>query len=144
MKKLIQIGAMFALLVSFTAVSAYAQKAFRYDAQIPFDFSVGQKSYKAGKYTIRVSNPFAATATVSIEDSEGNQFYTIHGLTSGEVSRNQPTLIFNRYENQNFLSKILVQEKGVTLPVSGAEKDLAGKSRKKKSKTQVAVAAPQR
>ena len=65
MKKLIQIGAMFALLVTFSAVSAYAQKAFRYDAHIPFDFSVGQKSYKAGNYTSRVTNPFAATATVS-------------------------------------------------------------------------------
>lgn len=141
MKKFIQLGAIFALLLTFSVVSANAQKVFRYEAQIPFDFNVGQKSYKAGKYVIRISNLFVNGSSVSIEDENGDQYQSVMVSTNGEVAKGEPALIFNRYDNQSFLSKIIIREKGVTFPLSNAEREIAGKNRKNKSKKQIASAA---
>ena len=56
MKKLIQICTLLSLLVVFSIISANAQTVQRYEANIPFDFSVNGKTYEAGKYQLEISN----------------------------------------------------------------------------------------
>ena len=45
MKKLVQIFALLSLLVVFLIISANARTVQRYEANIPFDFSVNEKTY---------------------------------------------------------------------------------------------------
>lgn len=139
MKRLIQICTMLALVAAFT-VAANAQTEKKYDTQIPFDFAIGQKYFKAGSYAITVTRMSAGGTIATLSSKADDQFQTFHVFTSGEVSKGEPHLIFTRYENQSFLTKILTSEKSFTIPMSKAEKQIAGKTRNNNLKKQVAVA----
>jgi hypothetical protein len=124
MKKLIQICTILSLLVVFTAVSAFAQSGERIDAKIPFNFKIGDKSYKAGNYVIRVSKT-AGGDVLSLEDENRNHLQTTVIARNGDLDLNQSELLFNRYENEVFLSKILVPGKGFSVHQSKSEKQIA-------------------
>lgn len=142
MKKLIQICTILSLAVIFTVASAQAQTSKKYDAQIPFEFSIGQKTFAAGTYVIRITRISPSATSLALEDKDGNQVQTQYVLTSGDVLRGNSKIIFNRYENHVFLAKILTPEKGFTVPMSGAERQVAREQREKGAKTQVAIALP--
>lgn len=55
-KKALQICSLVGLLAVLAVVSAQAQTDGRYKAQIPFDFSIGGKTYQPGSYLISVRN----------------------------------------------------------------------------------------
>lgn len=138
MKKLIQICSILSLLVIFTAVSAQAQSVTQYKAQIPFDFNIGQKSYEAGSYVIKVTKPSIGGITLSLEDNEGNKLQTLLGAENGDVSEKEPELVFNRYDNQRFLTKILTPKSGILVAMTKDERQIA-KQQRTKSKTQIAL-----
>ena len=140
MKKLIQICSILSLLVAFSFIPAQASTATRYEANIPFDFNIGQKSYQSGTYVIRVVEVSSNSAAITIEDKNGNELQTMMVVESNNISKKQPQLVFNRYENQRFLSKIMTQESGILVSMSGAEKQIAKKMRDTNSNTQVAIA----
>ena len=130
MKKLIQICSVLSLLVVFSVVSANAQ-AFvkRYQAQIPFDFNIGQKAYQAGNYVIKISKFSSEGIALSLEDTKSHRLQTVLLPKNGDVSADAPKLIFTRYENQRFLSKLLTEEIGVSLIKSDVEKRIAEKDK---------------
>jgi hypothetical protein len=141
MKKLIRICTIMSLLVVFSAVAASAQSIDRIDAKVPFDFNIGNKSYKAGNYVLRISYVSGGVSTiVSLEDENKRHLQDFLVFRSGNSVKNNPVMLFNRYENQMFLSQIQTTEAGFSLKESRTEKQIAGKSRDKKSKTQVSLA----
>jgi hypothetical protein len=142
MKKLIQLFSILSLLVAFTAVSAYAQTSKRFEANIPFDFNFNQKSYKAGNYIITVTKLSTRSTSLSIQDKDGNNLSTVMVMENGEISDQEHQLVFNRYEDQRFLAKIVTPERGYSLLMSGTERQIVRKSRESKSKTQVALGSP--
>ena len=140
MKKLIQACTILTLVVAFTVVSVSAKSVMRFDADIPFDFSIGQKSFPAGTYVIKVTKISSDTGYLSLENSKGDRLENVLVTTSGDAAKAAPTFIFHRYENQRFLAKIMMPESGLVLPLSKNEKQLVKKTRRGNSKTQIALA----
>jgi hypothetical protein len=140
MKKLIQITAILSLLVIFSAVSAQAQTVNRYEANIPFDFNIGQKSYPAGIYVVKTAKLSDSCVSLTVQDKEGNKLQTILVAASGNVSKKQPELVFNRYENQRYLAQLLTHDARISIVMSKDEKRVAKQRREKNSSSQIALA----
>ncbi len=131
MKKFIQISSVLSLLLVFAAVSAFAQTTKKYQADIPFDFNVGQNTYKSGNYIIKLSRLTANGLTLTLEDADGKPLENIFVTNTGLVAKGNPQLVFNRYGSQRFLSQVLSQDLGVSIRTTKTEKIAAEKSRSK-------------
>ncbi len=90
MKKLIQICSLLSLIVFFSIVSVQAQTVKQYAAEIPHDFNIGQKSYQAGSYTIKVSKVSLNVVSLSLEDKEKNNLQTILVRQNSNVAKREP------------------------------------------------------
>src|SRR6266576_3043863 len=87
--------------VALTIVPAHAQSGSRVLANIPFDFSVGNTTLKAGSYTVELLQ--SGMLAFSSNDGKEHQF----ALTVPGNSGNQdqaPHLLFTRYGSEAFLS----------------------------------------
>jgi len=92
------------LVVALTLVPAHAQTGNRVLANIPFDFSVGNTTLKAGTYTIELQSDILA---FSSDDGKEHKFaFTVPG-DSGNQSQ-EPHLVFTKYGNQAFLAKVFL------------------------------------
>ena len=119
MKKLmLQIGLMVGLVIILTVVSANAQTATRYKAEIPFDFNIGNKTFQAGDYFIK-----ADSNTLTLEDKQGN--YLLVKTGSPNETAKATKMIFNRYENQYYLAKIVTPDLGAKMMKTTGEKQMA-------------------
>ena len=120
MKKLIlHIGLMVGLAGFLSVVSANAQTQTRYKAEIPFDFNIGNKTYQAGDYFINLAN----SNTLTLEDAEGTNLLV--KIVSPNEASDATKMIFNRYENQYFLAKVISPDFGVTMIKTNSEKQMA-------------------
>lgn len=125
MKKLIQFSAVLGLIFVFSVVFANAQTTKRYSVNIPFDFNVGQKSYPAGNYQIKVERISIDAVAFSITDDEKNNLQTIIIPRKGKSAKDEPQLVFNRYKNQRFLSRFITAQNGYSLLKTAAERRAA-------------------
>ena len=143
MKKLIQICAVLSLVFAFSIVSAHAQQTVKqYEAKIPFDFNVGQKSYQAGNYVIKISRLASNGILLSLEDENNNRLQSVIVSETDTVSKDAPKLMFDVQDNQRYLTKIYTQEIGVSLGKAKAEKHNDAKKQQPAKKQQtVAVTA---
>jgi hypothetical protein len=89
--------------VTLTIVPAHAQSASRVLANIPFDFSVGNTTLKAGSYTVEQLQ--SGLLAFSGNDGKEHQFaLTIPG-DSGNQNQ-EPHLVFTRYGSEAFLKRV--------------------------------------
>ena len=139
MKKLIQICSILGLLIVFSAVAAKAQAVSSYKAEIPFNFSVGQKSYQAGSYVIKTAKLSESCVSLTLQDKQGNKLQTILVPARAEMSKKQPELVFNRYDNERYLTKLSTPDASISIVMSENERQTAKKIKDKKSSTQVAL-----
>jgi hypothetical protein len=103
---------------------------------IPFDFTVGSKSFAAGDYTVR---PGLANSVVMIQSADYRS--SIMALTDGLQTQKplpQGQLVFHRDGNRNFLSQVWTHNYGRALPISKAEKELIAQVKSQKPVTLVA------
>lgn len=117
MKRIIAI-IVFALAALVTVRGAIAQD-HRIRVTIPFNFNVGGMSLPAGTYTI------SSEDLLSIQIQNGKQSITVLSSAPAEDNASEhDKLVFNRYGNQYFLSKILSSYASMNLemPVSKIEK----------------------
>jgi len=114
--------AMLSLSVALGPVRLMAQAPIH--VSIPFDFSVGSKSFVAGEYNVEQPTPGA----IVIQSADGRAaMATI--VNPGEPS-NKPdtaTLTFNRYGDRYFLSRVADNHHGWELAKSTVEKELIAK-----------------
>src|SRR5688572_28413489 len=90
------------ILILMAGISAKAQNKYR--ANIPFNFTIGQKSYEAGKYVIETNSTKNA---IVIRDAKGDKSHMII-MTAGEDSSKvtTATLVFDLYAAQYSLAVI--------------------------------------
>ena len=114
------------VLVGSLAVAGQAQTNSRVAsiANIPFQFSVGNKTLPAGKYTLRPITDDGSAVVLRIESRDGRTNATL--LTSSVEGKGQQRgrLVFHRYGNQYFFAQAWVdgQETGLEAPKSRAER----------------------
>lgn len=136
MKKFIQISAVLSLVFIFSAVAAHAQTGDKtYDANISFDFNIGNKTYSAGHYVLRISRTTANVVQLTVEDDKRNVLQSMLVAQNGSNAESRPHLVFNVYENQRFLTKILTTEREIAVGESKTEKEVARKQKQNKAKT---------
>lgn len=125
MKKFIKIFSFFALVVGISAISANAQTATEVTANVPFDFSIGSKTYSSGEYKVKVTKTAAGGAILRILDSRGRNIQSVLADRAVDLNFAKSQMIFNRYGEQRFLSKILTPNSLVTIPRSRTERQIA-------------------
>ena len=109
--------------MALTIVPAHAQSDSRVVANIPFEFSVGNTTLKAGNY--RVKQLESGLISLSSQDGKEQRFALTFPGTSDE-QKSEPYLVFIRYGNKSFLRKISISGDNdcLELPESSREREL--------------------
>ena len=124
MKKFIQICSLFGLLVFVGAATANAQ-SLGSQVSIPFAFNVGEKSYDAGDYILKIERVGAGTATLTIRDTDSDAIQIVMLNGNGESPSRDLKLVFDTIEGQRYLTRVRTPERTYGLHKSKAEKDAA-------------------
>jgi hypothetical protein len=106
-KQIMTMAILLGCLIAAGASHAQAQTLDPIKADIPFDFYVGEKLLPAGEYTI--TEKHQGLMEIQRDDGKATAFF----MTDDNQPRQEPTaseLIFNRYGNETFLSR--VEEQG--------------------------------
>lgn len=75
--------------------------------KVPFDFTVADKKYPAGEYSITRAQPSSGDLLLRVSSVQGNR--NAFRLTSGVVTsapKDSDTLVFHQYGDQYFLSQV--------------------------------------
>jgi hypothetical protein len=127
-KKILSIVAALTLIVT-ASIIGFAGLSGRVSANIPFDFTVGNKEFKAGRYTVeRLSASHTSDALIiRSADNSGAANFNVNRV--GGKGNAQARLVFRRYGNQYFLAQIFDGDnsEGFGLLKSKAERELAKK-----------------
>ncbi len=97
-----------AILSVPAVVSVHAQSLqYRITANIPFEFSIGEKKLPAGKYSIGRVRQSSDDTVLSVDDS-GGHWKAIRASSSVQIvgMTKRPQLVFKRYGNEYFLSQV--------------------------------------
>jgi hypothetical protein len=127
-KKILSIVATLTLLIPM-AIIGFAGLSGRVKADIPFNFTVGNKEFKAGKYSVG-RLPGARTADVLIVRSEdGDEVGNYNVNPAYGKGESKAKLVFHRYGNQYFLAQVFDGEsgEGAQFMKSKAEREAAKK-----------------
>jgi hypothetical protein len=121
MKRFIQICSLLSLLVLFTGASASANTGFGSEVEIPFAFTVGDRSYDAGNYIIKFDRLSSGTSTLTIQDAKSGDMQTVLIHVNSGNPGNQVKLVFDTIEGKKYLTKI--QTVGRAYAVAGSKVD---------------------
>jgi phosphopantothenate synthetase len=109
--------------------AAQAQTASEYRAHIPFDFTVGEKSFQAGDYSIAFANLTTSQRRLIIRSVNGREAALVVVMPKETVERlNKATLVFNLYEARYSLAGIKTNQLSAELYQSKSEARLAKNS----------------
>ena len=104
-KTALQTCSLVGLVVMIAVVSGNAQAQYR--THIPFDFTIGQKIYRAGDYCIDSITPFSSNPSIAIRDTQGRRSHVMMVTRGEDLSQiKMATLVFNRFETQYYLAEI--------------------------------------
>jgi frataxin-like iron-binding protein CyaY len=127
-KLLAKISLLGAIVVVTMVGSAQAQSlAYRIRANIPFDFSIGDKKLSSGKYSIGRARTNSDDTTLSILDGDGrSKANTLSHAVQTLRSKDKTTLVFHRYGDQYFLYQVWIagETTGREFSISRNERDI--------------------
>jgi hypothetical protein len=101
------------------------------EAKVPFDFTVGDKVLPAGTYTIKPAS--ASLILISTADHRTASF-TLVSEDSGS-SPDGGKLVFHRYGDQYFLSKILCDNADLHVAIPASKREKATEHEQARNKT---------
>ena len=118
MKRIIQIVSFLAFAVAFANVEAKAQ-AFgkRFEADVSFDFVIGEEVFPAGKYYLRVAGNPNGPGFLEVRDAERDIVFQGILMTSGIRSSDVSQLRFDRSTGRPALALILSDNSGYAVPI---------------------------
>lgn len=122
MKKFIQIASLLSMLVVFTVISANAQSGtYGSEVEIPFAFSVGDQTYEAGHYVVKVQKLTTGAATLTIEDTKNDKVRVVLMNADGNSPEQGVKLVFEKVNGQRYLSRVNTPERSFALIKSRPE-----------------------
>ena len=113
--------------VAIAVVPAHAQSTDQIVVDVPFDFVVGKSTMKAGVYDVK-DEVQSGILTFTSRDGQQRRFaFTIPGESTND--NHQPEVVFVRYGNESFLSKVFLSgaNECLILRRSSRENDLIHK-----------------
>src|SRR5688572_13207328 len=105
MKNIVQSIAMFAVIFAFGAV-ANAQINYGAEVDIPFKFSVSEKVYEAGKYTVKINKQMVDGAVLTIQKSGSDEIQSVLMTNNGGERSSDVQLVFSSFEGHRFLTNV--------------------------------------
>ena len=112
------------VLVGSMAVAAQAQTSghTQLTANIPFQFSVGNKNLPAGEYMVLSVNADSSNVAIKIQSRDGRASAMVRMMTVIGKGQESAKVIFNRYGNQYFFAQAWVdgESSGLQAPKSRA------------------------
>ena len=114
------------LAAAALALPLAAQIPTTYRADIPFEFTVGNKTMPAGQYNIQTST----AALVLLQGSEAQCFFNSIPKNGYFLTPQNPTIVFNRHGDRYFLSVIKTVSSTREAPASKEERELTSSVRK--------------
>jgi len=111
-------------LVAWLMVPATQAQSIMLKADIPFDFLVGDKRLPSGEY--HVKSRHQVLTQIQSKDAHSTAIVLTTGMQAGKIA-DAGKLVFNRYGDQYFLSKIWAawSDMGRQLPKSRLEREVA-------------------
>lgn len=128
MRKIIQVVSFLGLALILGGASANAQgSTTNVDANIPFDFVVGNKSLSAGSYVLRISTSLSGAQLLEVRNDKNDTVYT--GLLSlkGDRNRSASELKFDRVAGRAVLSRIITADAGYSVATGENARLIASK-----------------
>lgn len=114
------------VLVGSLAVAAQAQTNGRIAliANIPIQFSIGNKSLPAGEYTVRSISDDSRNVVLRIQSRDGKTSAMLQTSTVEGKAQERAKLVFHRYGNQYFFAQAWVDgdSRGLEAQKSRAER----------------------
>lgn len=105
MKNMTKVIALASLFVLFTFSSALGQSDRQTIIHIPFNFSVGEKAFPAGKYIIERNRKDSDTVwVIKRKDNVGSALMLTQSVRANDPAE-ETRLVFNRYGDLYFLSE---------------------------------------
>ena len=113
------------LCLAVSLTSAFAQSSQMLTVDLPFAFQVNNQQFPAGHYRVSVQAGYPAVMLQNVK-SKQSVFSISDPIQSGKT-REVPSLVFTRYDDRYFLSKIWMTgtDSGRGLPPSRTERELA-------------------
>ncbi|HEX6126360.1 MAG TPA: hypothetical protein VFZ23_13380 [Pyrinomonadaceae bacterium] len=124
MKKFIQVS-LFSLLALFAVVSVNADSGSGTEVEIPFAFNVGDRSYEAGSYIVKVERLPAGGGILSIQDTRTDDVQLVLMAYSGETRGSDFKLVFDSIEGRRYLTKVRKSERTYALARPKVSRDAA-------------------
>lgn len=127
-KQILSIVATLTLLIPISIIG-FAGLSGTVRADIPFDFIVGNKEFKAGIYSVGRLSASNNNGTLIIRSEDDDAVATYNVINATDNGDSQARLIFRRYGNQYFLAKIFDGQsgQGAEFLKSKAEREAAKK-----------------
>jgi len=125
MKKFIQRLSFIAFVLVLGGVAADAQVSRKFDANIPFDFSIGGKTLPAGKYVIRLGGDPNGPGYIQVQNEKRELVYNGLAATNGERLSDSAELRFTRVSGSSELQMIVSDRSGYSIPLSRRAKLIA-------------------
>ena len=105
MKNIVQGIATFAVIFAFGAV-ANAQINYGAEVNVPFEFSVGEKVYEAGRYTVKINKQLVSGAVLSIQKNGSDEVQSVLMNNNGGDRSSDVQLVFSSFEGHKFLTNV--------------------------------------
>jgi hypothetical protein len=118
------------LLIAASDICAKAQALAEgtIEADVPFAFIVGERTFPAGKYTLkRADETNPGVLEIRNDNGRRGSFFEVETAQAKENPR-ETKLVFDKFGDQYFLSEIWASDTnlGYRLPKTNAEKSLEG------------------
>ncbi len=117
------------------AVCAQAITGATLQADIPFEFTMGQATLPAGHYQIEVG---PGQAFMTLRDGSGHGAAILPVPGTDATSFQQPSLMFHKYGDRYFLSQVQTTNSRRMIPENRAERELARAA--SPNRTQIVIA----
>ena len=133
-KNTLSIIAILGLTTLLVASPVSATPSAVMSASIPFEFTVGKTVLPAGQYDVKTN--YVSSGVLLIQGRDGGPSVMILANTAySRKSMNETSLVFNKYGNQYFLSKIWTagEDEGCELRKTPAEREISRAYRLAKS-----------
>ena len=127
-KQALTVLSMASLFVLLAVGSAYADSdSAKIRADIPFDFTVANKTYPAGSYAVEYTQPQGAFLIHIAEDESRRTLLWSNTVPAQSIEGHSPKLVFNRYGDEYFLTQVWGggEIDGRELQKSATERELA-------------------
>jgi hypothetical protein len=119
MKKIIGTLITFSFLTMAAVLTTNAQfTAVKVKADIPFDFSIGKRSFQAGKYDLKLVRNVTGVYSVTLIDQSDKQVHSTLALKGIDLNLKASDMVFAVANGHRYLKEIRMPELTCTFNMS--------------------------